>query len=320
MLGTGDFAVPTFLALCEPAARVEVLALVTQPSRPRGRKQEILPAPILVAARDRGIPVLQPESINDAESIDQLRELDADLLITAAYGQILSAEVLGASRLGGLNLHGSLLPAYRGAAPVARAIQRGEVQTGVTVIQMNPRVDAGGMLLSASTTIDPDETAGELEERLARLGAPLVVQAVHGLMDGTLSAQIQDQSKVSKAPKLTSEDGQIDWNQSAAAIHNLVRAMQPRHAAWTERPALKPGQPAARLIVHRTRRTESPVSPPGIPPGGVLDGGPGRLLVATGDGVLELVTVQTPGKKPMSAAEYLRGHPMFAGHRLGSSS
>lgn len=318
MLGTGDFALPTFLALCGPGARVDVLALVTQPSRPRGRKQEIIPSPILVAARDRGIPVFQPLSINDPDSIEHLRQFESDLLITAAYGQILSAEVLGTTRLGGINLHGSLLPAYRGAAPVARAIQHGETETGVTVIQMNPKVDAGGMLLTASTTIGAEETAGELEERLSLLGAPLVVQAIHGLMDGSLAAQPQDHSRVSKAPKLTSEDGWIDWSLPARGIHNLVRAMQPRHAAWTDRPAGKADQPAGRLIVHRSRISDQPLSPTGAKPGTVLDAGMSRLVVATGEGALELITVQVPGKKPMTAAEFLRGHPLFAGQLLGS--
>ena len=164
VLGTGDFALPMFELLCEtahsPDARLQVLALLTQPDRPQGRKQELIPSQIKQAALARGIPVLQPENVNAPESLDQIRQLAPDLLVTAAYGQILSPELLSIPRLGGINLHGSILPAYRGAAPVARAIQNGETETGVTVILMTPRIDAGGMIAFARTPIDPDETAG----------------------------------------------------------------------------------------------------------------------------------------------------------------
>src|SRR3954466_867080 len=176
MLGTGDFALPTFVHLCATGHRIE--RLITQPDRPQGRKQELIPSPIKRAAEARGVPVFQPEDVNAADSVAAVRALAPDLLVTAAYGQILSADLLGVPRLGGINLHGSVLPAYRGAAPVARAIENGELETGVTVIRMTPRIDAGGMIAVARTPIDPDETAGELEARLAALGAPLVADCV----------------------------------------------------------------------------------------------------------------------------------------------
>src|SRR5262249_55246742 len=166
------FALPTFEHLCETGHTM--VALVTQPDRPQGRKQEIIPSPIRRAAQARGVPVEQPEDVNAPESLGHIRALTPDLLLTAAYGQIVSAELLTTPPLGGINLHGSILPAYRGAAPVARAIENGEVETGVTVIRMTPQIDAGGMIAVARTPIGPDETAGELEDRLARLGAPLV--------------------------------------------------------------------------------------------------------------------------------------------------
>ena len=161
MLGTGDFALPTFRHL--HATGRNIVALITQPDKPQGRKQELIPSPIKVAATDRGIRVYQPVDVNAATALEVVAAMNPDLLVTAAYGQILSAELLSIPRLKGINLHGSILPAYRGAAPVARAIQRGETETGVTVILMTPKIDAGGMLKIARTPIDPDETAGEPE-------------------------------------------------------------------------------------------------------------------------------------------------------------
>ena len=220
VLGTGDFALPMFEYLYE--AGHEILALITQPDRPQGRKQELIPSPIKKAAQARGVSVLQPENVNAAESLEQVRTLGPDLLVTAAYGQILSADLLAIPRLGGINLHGSILPAYRGAAPVARAIQNGETETGVTVIRMTPKIDAGGMIAFARTPIGPDETAGELEDRLAALGAPLVARSIIEVASGTAEVIPQDRSKVTKAPKLRKEDGLIDWSLPAQAIHNLV--------------------------------------------------------------------------------------------------
>src|ERR1700729_3930938 len=223
MLGTGDFALPTFVHLCATGHRVE--RLITQPDRPQGRKQELIPSAIRRAALERGIAVDQPENVNAPESLERLRALSPDLLVTAAYGQILSAELLGIPRLGGINLHGSILPAYRGAAPVARAIERGERETGVTVIRMTPRIDAGGMIAVARTPIDPDETAGALEARLAELGAPLIAEAVAALEAGTVRILPQEKTLVTKAPKLRKEDGLIDWSKPAQAVHDQVRAM-----------------------------------------------------------------------------------------------
>jgi methionyl-tRNA formyltransferase len=222
MLGTGDFALPTFLRLLDDGH--DVAALITPPDRPQGRKQELIPSRIKVAALERGVRVEQPEDINVPAGVELVRSLAADLLVTAAYGQILSAEVLGIPRLGGLNLHGSILPAYRGAAPVARAIQDGATETGVTVIRMTPRIDAGGMLAAARTPIGLDETAGELEARLAELGAPLIAAAVADLAAGRSQVIPQDRSRVTRAPKLTKEDGRIDWSRPARAVHDLGRS------------------------------------------------------------------------------------------------
>ena len=310
MLATGDFALPTFERLCE--SEHDVVALITQPDRPQGRNKEIVPSRIKSAAIARGVRVDQPEDINAPEGLELVRTLDLDLLVTASYGQILSADLLAIPKMGGINLHGSILPSYRGAAPVARAIQHGEKETGVTVIRMTPRVDAGGMIAFARTPIDPDETAGELEDRLAALGAPLMEQAIASLIAGTATILPQDRSKATKAPKLHKEDGQIDWSRPAQVVHDLVRAMQPWPIASTVWHSTQIGKPPVRLIVHRTEFVEGN----GFP-GVVLEAAGDRLVVASGEGAIRLVTLQIPGKKPMQAAEFLRGHHIFPDDRMG---
>lgn len=300
MLGTGDFALPTFEHLCESGQCV--VALITQPDRPQGRRQEVVFSRIKRAALDRGVRVEQPESVNAPEGLDLVRSLAPDLLVTAAYGQILSGDLLAIPTMGGINLHGSILPRYRGAAPVARAIQDGEAETGVTVIRMTPRVDAGGMLSFAKTPIGPDETAGAVEDRLARIGAPLVSEAIAALVAGTAVVLPQDPSQVTRAPKLSKESGRIDWTKPAKAVHNLVRAMQPWPVASTLW-ARDAATPPVRLIVHETRIGEGS----GVP-GQVIEGEGDRLVVAAGEGAVRLLTVQLEGKKPMPAADFIRGH------------
>ncbi len=306
MLGTKDFALPTFEHLCETGHGV--VALVTQPDRPQGRKQLLIPSRIKEAALARQVRVEQPEDVNSPDSLELIRSLEPDLLVTAAYGQILSAELLSIPPMGGINLHGSILPAYRGAAPVARAIEKGETETGVTVIRMTPKIDAGGMMAFARTPIGPDETAGEVEGRLAALGAPLVAEAIAALVAGSAKILPQDKSKVTKAPKLTKEDGRIDWSHSNLQIHNLVRAMQPWPVASTR--WLRADGPV-RLIVHQTRPVEGEGKP-----GQVLEAEGDRLVVAAGSGAVRLLTVQLEGKKPCSAREFLHGHRPF-GQFLG---
>ena len=306
MLGTGDFALPTFDHLAD--AGYTIVALVTQPDRPQGRKKELIPSQIKLSAQRRGIPVEQPEDVNSAAALALLAGYHPDLLVTAAYGQILAPELLGLPPMGGINLHGSILPSYRGAAPVARAIERGEAETGVTVIRMTPRIDAGGMLAFARTPIDPDETAGELEARIAQLGAPLVAATIDALASGTAQVIPQQKARVTKAPKLSKDDGQIQWSQPAWKIHNLVRAMQPWPMASTF--WLRPTGPV-RLIVHRTEVVEGDG-----PSGQILEATGDRLVVATGKGAVRLLTVQLVGKKASPAAEFLCGHHPF-GDTLG---
>jgi methionyl-tRNA formyltransferase len=307
VLGTGDFAMPMFEHLCDTAH--EILALITQPDRPQGRNQELIPSQIKQSAQRRGIRVVQPESVNAAESLEQVRALDPDLLVTAAYGQILSTELLTIPRLGGINLHGSILPAYRGAAPVARAIQHSETETGVTIIRMTPQIDAGGMIAFARTPIGPDETAGELEARLAHLGAPLVVESIAAIVAGTAKVIPQNKSRVTRAPKLRKEDGVIDWLRPALSVHNLVRAMHPWPLASTHWISQAPASKGPlRLIIHKTQ----PVQGEGAP-GIVLEAEAGRLIIAAGESAVRLLVVQVPGKKPMPAPDFLRGHRIRPG-------
>jgi methionyl-tRNA formyltransferase len=315
MLGTGDFAVPAFEHLCDTGR--QVVALLTQPDRPQGRKQELIPSRIKLAALARGIEVLQPEDVNTPESIEAIRALSPDLLVTAAYGQILSADLLAVPRLGGINLHGSVLPAYRGAAPVARAIERGETETGASVILMTPRIDAGGLIKVATTPIDPDETAGALENRIASLGAPLVVEAIADLEGGTARVVHQDRAKVTKAPKLRKEDGLIDWSRTARQIHDKVRAMQPWPTAYTllHRASHPDGEPQ-RIIIHSTRPLEFDSD---VPPGEAIEAPGEPLLIAAGTGAIRPVIVQIVGKKPMPLADFLRGYPIVPGDRFGLS-
>jgi methionyl-tRNA formyltransferase len=309
LFGTGDFAVPTFTRLLDEGFRV--VALVTQPDRPQGRKQELIPSRIKVEALQRAIPVEQPEVVNADASLARISDYQPDLFVTAAYGQILSAELLAIPPLGGINLHGSILPSYRGAAPVARAIQRGESESGVTVIRMTPRIDAGGMIAVARTPIDPDETAGELEERLAVLGAPLVAESIRRLVSGEAEVISQEKARVTRAPKLRKEDGVIEWSRPARVVHDLVRAMQPWPTASTHwHPS--DGKTPIRLIVHKTRPAEGEGEP-----GRVVEVGTDRLIVAAGIGAVEILRVQTPGKKPLGAAEFLRGHRVQVGDRFG---
>jgi methionyl-tRNA formyltransferase len=307
MLGTGPFAVPTLRALA--ASRHEVLRVVTRP--PRGRRVEA--PPMEVAARELGLEVWQPETINAEDVCEVLRGLAPDLLVVCDYGEILKPPALTAARLGGVNLHGSLLPRYRGAAPVQWAVLNGDAETGNTVIQMTLGLDAGPILGVDRVAIDPDETAGELEARLSERGAGLVLRVVDELETGTAKPQAQVKAAASKAPRLEKEHGAVDWSKSAAAIKNQVRALDPWPRAYThwQRGA---GEPL-RLILHRVQAVAAPA--PGAAPGTVVEAGP-RLVVAAGEEAVEILALQPSGKRVMAAAEFLRGYQISLGAILGA--
>jgi methionyl-tRNA formyltransferase len=323
MMGTGTFAEPTFRALLE--SRHAAVGLVTQPDRPVGEARgstRQTGTGMKAIAEERGVPVYQPESINTPEGVAKLREWRPDLLIVAAYGQILNNDVLSVPPQGGINVHASLLPKYRGAAPIAWAIYHGEKQTGVTIIKMSVSLDAGEMLAQEAVDIGPEETAGELEARLAPLGAKLAVQAIDQIEAGTARGIKQDKSQVTKAPKLKKEDGLIDWARTAKQVCNQIRAMQPWPTAYTF--FHRAGKPPVRVLVTKAKSlTDSTIFESdtwGHRPGEVLlFPGPSHLWVATGEDfdLIAILEVQPAGKKRMSAAEFLRGNPVKEGDHFG---
>jgi methionyl-tRNA formyltransferase len=264
-----------------------------------------------VAARELGLEVCQPETVNSEDACAALRGLAPELLVVCDYGEILKPPALMAARLGGINLHGSLLPTYRGAAPVQWAVLNGDVETGNTVIQMTPGLDAGPILGVDRVAIDPDETAGELEARLSERGAGLVLRVVDELETGTAKPQAQVKAAASKAPRLEKEHGVVDRSWPAAAIKNQVRALDPWPRAYThwQRGA---GEPL-RLILHRVQAVAALAV--GAAAGTVVEAGP-RLVVAAGEGAVEIVALQPSGKRVMAASEFLRGYQIPVGAGL----
>jgi methionyl-tRNA formyltransferase len=313
MMGTGPFAVPTFRILYERGH--DILALVTQPVRStKGDRPP--PSPMRVVAEAHGTAILDPESINTPEARTVLAALEPELLIVADYGQILSPETLAVAPRGGINLHGSLLPRYRGAAPINWAMYNGDRETGVSVIHMTPRVDAGPVLSQASLTIDPQENAVQLETRLAELGGPLVADTIEQMIRGEAASLVQDKSLASPARRLRKTDGEVNWSRSATAISNQVRALEPwpRTSTFWHRAKGAP----LRLILGRVSVQSAESSPSAdIQPGMVVATDPWGLTVATGDGLLQIEELQPAGKRMQSAAEFLRGYPVASGDRLG---
>jgi methionyl-tRNA formyltransferase len=305
LLGTGPFAVPSLRALL--ASSHEVACAGSRP--PRGRRAK--PAPVQVAAEELGVEVWLPETVNCDEAREKLSALSPDLLVVCDYGEILKSATLEVSRLGGINLHGSLLPRYRGAAPVQWAVLNGDAETGNTVIQMTPGLDAGPCLGVQRIAIDPDETAGELEARMAQQGAELVLEVVGQLEAGKTTPITQDKSQATKAPRLAKEDGLIDWSRTAAQIKNQVRALQPWPRAFTYWMRSE-GEPL-RLIVHTASLAEGATAE-----AGTVVSTTEQLAIATGDGVLRLEQIQVAGKRAMPVDEFLRGYPLQPGDRLGS--
>jgi methionyl-tRNA formyltransferase len=316
MMGTGLFAEPTLEALL--ASRHAVAGLVTQPDRAAGAERGSTRQTgkgMKAIAQDHGVAVFQPESINTPEGVAGLRAFAPELLVVAAYGQILSREALEAAARGGINVHASLLPKYRGAAPIHWAIWNGETRTGVTIIRMTTGLDAGDMLAQEAVDIGPDETSGDIEARLAPLGARLALRVVDQLETGTAQGITQDPSQVTKAPKLKKEHGAIDWTRTAKQVCDHVRAMQPWPTAYTY--WHRAGQPQLRLQLLRARARPATADEAGLAPGAVVVGDRERLFVAAGDGVVEVLELQPAGKRAMSAAEFVNGRRPQPGDRLG---
>jgi methionyl-tRNA formyltransferase len=325
MMGTGTFAEPTFEALL--ASAHQVVGLVTQPDRyvgdKRGSTRQVGKGMKEIAV-ERGIPVYQPESINTPDGVQQLSSWQPELLVVAAYGQILSKDVLATTKLGGINVHASLLPKYRGAAPIAWAIYHGETETGVTIIRMSTALDAGDMLVQEAIAIGPEETAGELEARLGPLGARLALDVINRYAAGPVAGKPQDKSQATKAPKLTKEHGLIDWSRPAQAVCNQIRAMQPWPTAYTF--LHRPGQAPLRVII--CKANEFPVRyDPAAPPGKAFTETrfPRSMFVAAGlidpeeRTVVEVTELQPAGKRRMPAEEFLRGNAVTDA-RFGAES
>ncbi|WP_254511631.1 methionyl-tRNA formyltransferase [Anatilimnocola floriformis] len=312
MMGTGPFAVPTFQGLLDSSH--EVLALVTRPTpAPKGREKASL-NPMRDLAEARGLTVYAPDSINTEEAAARLRKWNADLFVVCDYGQILSREALGLAPLGGINLHASLLPKFRGAAPINWAMLNGEAETGITVIHMTPRLDGGPCLVVRSTPIGYEETQPELERRLSEMGVTAVLEAIEMLStwDRTSTlGTLQSKSQVTKAPRLAKSDGLIDWTKSAAFIQRQVRALKPWPTTFThwQRPG---GEPLRVIVDHVIVSNE----PPAAEPGTVVVSDGKQLVIATGEGRISIDALQPAGKRVLQVSEFLRGYPVKVGEKF----
>lgn len=304
-MGTPDFAVPSLRRLagegCAP------VAVATGPDKPRGRGRRMLPTPVKQEAERLGIrTILQPASLRDPAFADALRRLEPDLIVVAAF-RILPPDVFGIARMGAFNLHGSLLPKYRGAAPVRRAVMAGETETGVTTFFVKEAVDTGDIILQKTMSIGPDETAGEVHDRMAALGAEAVAETVRRIHCGQAQAQAQNDEEATPAPRIRKEDARIAWGRSAREVHNHIRGLSPRPGAWT-------CDGASRVKIYRTRLADSPRAGGGRSlPGQALDASD-RLVVACGEGAVEALELQAEGRRRLPAADFLRGHALSAGH------
>jgi methionyl-tRNA formyltransferase len=317
VMGTGPFAVPMFAALVDsPHA---VAAVVTRPDHaPPGRRPPV--NPLRAAAAAVGLPILDPERVNDPAATAAIAALASDLLVVCDYGQILSAALLAVAPLGGINLHGSLLPRHRGAAPVQWTILEGDPLAGVSVIHMTPALDAGNVILARATPVGPRETAAELEARLATLGAGAVVEAIERLEAAVVAGQPatavgipQEADKATRAPRLTKHDGLVDWSWPAVRIERLRRALEPWPRVTTF--FTRADRARQRLVLADVQVASAGVA---ADPGTVTSTADGRLVVACGAGTaLEIVRLVPEGRREMSAAEFLRGSPLAVGTRLG---
>ena len=304
--GTPQFAVPTLEALL--ASRHTVAGVLTQPDRPRGRGQRLQPTAVKAVALQHGLPVFQPERLRDPEVRRTLESWAPDLGVVAAYGQLFPEELLRIPRLGMINVHASLLPKYRGAAPIQRAVIDGETTTGVTIMQVIKALDAGDMLAKTGYDIGPDETSDSVERALSTLGAALLVDTVDRLAQGPIAGERQDDMLATYAPRLTKAEGLLDWTLPAAYIHNRVRGLYPWPHAYT----YLDGQ---RLIILAT--TIESAGPDSSEPGTILSTAPDGIRVATGHGGRIVITrLQPEGRRAMAAGDFLGGHPIAAGVRL----
>ena len=302
-MGTPEFAVPSLEALVD--AGYVPTAVVTGPDRPRGRGQEVTPTPVKRAAQEAGIDrILQPEDVKSDAFSEAIAALDPDVIAVVAY-KILPPKVYEQASKGAFNLHGSLLPKYRGAAPINWAIINGETKTGVTTFFLREKVDTGNLILTKEMDIGPNETAGEVHDRMKELGAEAVVETVRRIEQDGVETTTQDDAEATPAPKIHTGDCEISWDESGEDVHNFIRGLSPYPGAWTT-------HDGTRLKIYRSRRAEGEGAP-----GEILEADDG-LRVACGTGAVELVTIQQPGKRRLSATDFLNGYSLTKGDRLGT--
>ncbi len=299
-MGTPDFAVPALAALLD--AGHAIACVYSQPPRPAGRGHKEQQSPVHAFALARGLAVRHPKSLKTAEAIADFQALGLDAAVVAAYGLILPPAILAAPRLGCLNIHASLLPRWRGAAPIQRALLAGDAETGLTIMQMDAGLDTGAMLLEYRVPLTATTTAASLHDDLAQAGGALVVEALAGLERGTLTARPQPTDGVTYARKLEKEEGRLDWTRPAAELERMVRALNPWPGVWCS------------LAGERLKVLGAELHPLSGPPGMALDD---RLTIACGDGALRLTRIQRPGKAPMATADLLRGFAVSPGTMLG---
>lgn len=305
-MGTPEFSVPPLKALHK--AGYEIVAVYSQPPRPAGRGMKEQKSPVHLAAEKLKIPVFTPPSLKDKKAVAAFKKHQADLAVVVAYGLILPQEVLDIPPKGCINIHASLLPKWRGAAPIHRAIINGDHQTGITIMKMDAGLDTGPMLKIRKLAITKEDTTGSMHDKLADLGAKLIVETLNDL-DKIVPAP-QPEKGVSYAHKITREEGEIDWSKSTSDIENLVRGLNPWPVAWTT-------YEGARLKVYEVEAFPGFKVDNSVKPGQIVDNG---LTVITGDGAVKLLTLQRAGAKPQQAAEFLRGYKISSGEILGEDS
>lgn len=307
-MGTPDFALP---GLDEIFRRgIEIAAVVTRPDRPAGRGKKLTAPPVKERGLELGLDVWQPATLKDPGVLDRIKEISPDLFVVSAYGRFIPDEVLALARCRGINLHPSLLPSYRGAAPIQWALINGDSQTGVTIIEVADKMDAGDIYGQRTVDILPDDNAGVLFHRLAEAGGNLLADVVEEIQNGKADPRPQDESRVTLAPRLAKSDGRIDWQNSAMDINNRIRGLYPWPGAFTTISTLKETV-SLKIIKARV------VPAQGASPGEVLESDRDTLVVSTGEGSLQLLNVQLEGKRPLPIADFLRGHPIPSGDILG---
>lgn len=311
-MGTGPFAVPSFESIRQ--SDHEIVAVVTKPEPPVKSRKGPPPAPVRTWAVAHEMPIMDPASINEPAAVARLGSLEADLLVVCDYGQILKPDALAAAKLGGINLHGSLLPAYRGAAPVQRSLLACDTETGVSVIHMTPKLDGGPIVGSVKTEIENDETSGQLEERLSLLGVPLVMESIKTLAqwDGnSIIGKPQDPDMATKAPRLSKKEAEIDWNRTRREIDCHIRGMQPWPTAFAQ-VSVRDNKPPLRIAITKVTVVDEPIND--LQPGQISGGK--ELIVATADGALRIESLCPAGKREMTGEEFQRGYQLPRGTRF----